>query len=115
MRTENGTIFIYTEEFAKDLQAQDFSLCNNGKIIKHSKNIIDLLEVGDYVNGYKILAIEKSGVYNNGLRIMIYKNNRRKEEIWKYIQEYDGIIPARDDIKSIVTKEMMKSIEYIVK
>ena len=30
-------------------------------IIKHSFNIIDLIEVGDYVNGYKITCIDEKG------------------------------------------------------
>ena len=31
------------------------SLLYKEDIIKHSKNIIDLIEVGDYVNGHKII------------------------------------------------------------
>ena len=26
-------------------------------VVKHSKNIIDLVEVGDYVNGYKVIGV----------------------------------------------------------
>lgn len=33
-----------------------------GKIVKHSKNIIDLIEVGDFVNGYRIDLIDSWGV-----------------------------------------------------
>ena len=39
-----------------------FSYISNfevGEITKHSPNIIDLIEVGDYVNGYKVSFIDK--------------------------------------------------------
>lgn len=80
-------------------------------IKKHSSNIIDLIEVGDYVNGYKILDIADS-IYKNSKRILIYRNEKEKYERWIYIQEYDGKIHTQDDIKSIVTKEQFKIIEY---
>lgn len=67
-------------------------------IIKSSPNIIDVLEVGDYVNGY--LVIEKD--INNELRYIDLKDRNMKYV--KYL-----------DIKSIVTKEMFKNIEYEVK
>lgn len=60
-------------------------------IKKHSSNIIDLIEVGDYVNGYLIYSIEK------------FK---------------DGSISFNDEptnfcgIKSIVTKEQFANLEY---
>ena len=31
------------------------SLCLKEHIVKHFKNIIDLIEEGDYVNGYEVL------------------------------------------------------------
>lgn len=42
--------------------SKECSLCENGLTInnethKHSKNIIDLIEVGDYVNGEKVDSI----------------------------------------------------------
>ena len=67
-------------------------------VIKSSPNIIDILEVGDYVNGY--LVIEKD--INNELRYIDLKDRNMKYV--KYL-----------DIKSIVTKEMFKNMEYEVK
>lgn len=81
--------------------------------VKHSKNIIDLIEVGDYVNGYRVLAIEDS-IYKNSKRILIYKNNKEKYERWMYIQEYDGKIHTQDDIVEILTKEQYKANCYTV-
>ncbi len=61
-------------------------------VIKSSSNIIDLIEVGDYVNGEKVCAIgENSGdVYIRDLQEFILAN----------------------EIKSIVTKENFESMEY---
>ena len=69
-------------------------------ILKHSKNIIDLIEVGYYVNGYKV--IDKDDI-NTGCMCEIY------------LLEDDGIYGIWDEnIKSIVTKEMFESVEYRV-
>ena len=63
------------------------------EIAKHSKNIIDLIEVGDYVNGKKVL--QKIGKFLEVSSCDI-GNNR----IYDYM------------IKSIVTKEQFNNMEY---
>lgn len=73
------------------------TLYEQSEIIKSSPNIIDLIEVGDYVNGY--LVTEKD--INNELRYIDLKDRNMKYV--KYL-----------DIKSIVTKEMFSSAEYRV-
>ena len=71
-------------------------------ITKHSFNIIDLIEVGDYVNGEKIkeFYIEENTVTKN------------KRIVVKY--EWDKVINDFE-IKSIVTHEQFNSIKYEVK
>ena len=64
-------------------------------IAKHSKNIIDLVEVGDYVNGKLIHKIDKGKNY-----CYLYYGN------CKTFVDYQ--------IKSIVTKEQYKSVEYVM-
>ena len=59
-------------------------------IIKSSPNIIDLIEVGDYVNGLLIKSIGDK-FYNCGHTLVYFKN-----------------------IKSIVTKEQFESMKYKV-
>ena len=76
-------------------------------IVKHSKNIIDLIEVGDIVNGYKILEIADS-IYESSKRILIYKNEKEKYERWIYIQQYNGKIHTQDDIQLILTHEQFE-------
>ena len=68
-------------------------------VIKSSPNIIDLIEVGDYVNGLKVDEIDEKGIYN--------------------YNSYDGwrinIASCNEEIKSIVTKESMERVTYYVK
>lgn len=64
-------------------------------IVKHSKQLIDLVEVGDYVNGKLIHKIDKGTNY-----CYLYYGN------CKTFVNYQ--------IKSIVTHEQMASIEYKV-
>jgi hypothetical protein len=78
-------------------------------IVKHSKNIIDLIEVGDYVNGYRVKQINCKLEYidddsdtgvnevDNGLEIEGYPT-------WIYFE---------CEIESIVTKEQFASVEYV--
>lgn len=68
-------------------------------MIKHSPNIIDLIEVGDIIIYTKWEEVQKEEVVDVGNEcVFTYKNTVYENEI-----------------KSIVTKEQMKSIEYVVK
>lgn len=68
-------------------------------IVKHSKNIIDLIEIGDYVNGYSIDNII------NG--VLVHRANGIDRSGYLI-----PIIQYENDIKSIVTKEQFASLEY---
>ena len=61
--------------------------------LKSSYNIIDLIEVGDYVNGLPVVHNAK----NNGGNIVIVVNGDAYNE---------------EEIKSILTKEVFKANEY---
>jgi hypothetical protein len=62
------------------------------EIIKSSHNIIDLIEVGDYVNGHEVdYKFEYSLRFQSGQDYWYMKN---------------------EDIKSIVTKEQFSSMKY---
>lgn len=77
---------------------------NLERIVKASYNIIDILEVGDYVNGYKVSAI-----YNpNGDKIVNITliMEYGYETINTYIDDYS--------INSIVTKEQFEQMAYKV-
>ena len=64
-------------------------------IYKHSKNIIDLIEVGDYVNGEPVEEI------------VIATDEFEITTTTEYLTNVE-------DIKSIVTKEMFLNAEYRV-
>lgn len=101
VRVDNDNIIVEIEE---DEDGRTYSkMCYKEDIIKSSPNIIDLIEVGDYVNGYKV-------DFTN------IENKLTYEE--KNIGFYDGdgdITLFENDIKSIATKEQFKNIEYEVK
>lgn len=66
------------------------------EIKKNSKNIIDLIEVGDYVNGEKVEEIFEDGlIYYHAIRLQTNKND--------FLEQ---------DIISIATKEQFENIEY---
>ena len=64
-------------------------------IIKSSPNIIDLIEVGDYVNGYKVWEVKKE---IKGFGVIVFDDTS--------IHEYN--------IKQILTKEQMEANKYVV-
>lgn len=68
-------------------------------IVKHSKNLIDLIKEGDYVNGEKIGQIENGFLWYG----------------WSTeIDDYSTFFKEKD-IETVVTKEQIKQIEFIVK
>ena len=90
VRTINGKIWVITSQRAISGHKKD--------IINASYNIIDLIEVGDYVNGYKVL------------NVLDFNDNTRMLSLDKI---YDSKI-TNEDIKSILTKEQFESMEYKV-
>ena len=72
---------------------KDFTQEEMAQYYKHSDNIIDLIEVGDYVNGCRVHRIANC--------ITIILDN---EENISWVNP--------NEIKSIVTKEMFSSVEY---
>lgn len=71
---------------------------------KHSPNIIDLIEVGDYVNGYKIIIDEGMLLPDCKHAFTVFERDGTSfMKIW-----------GEKDIKSIVTHEQFNSIKYEV-
>lgn len=103
IRTELGDIKKITKGFEFIIERHNKS---DNKIVKHSKEIIDLIEVGDYVNGYKVLDVVedmKTGELHLEMP-MDYTN-----------QELGDCTIYNKDIKTIITKEQIKQIEYRIK
>ena len=105
VRTDNGIIGKYVK-----FRGNQDSIENNNKwigfdiekdIVKHSKDIIDLIEVGDYVNGSKVIDIAQAPIK------AVYTDSEEQKL---------ALIPiVNDQIKSIITKEQIKQIEYRIK
>lgn len=90
------------EKYYDEMEKYYYYLTDNGliiseeNIIKPSENILDLIEVGDYVNGLPVVHNAKK----NGGNIVILINGDAYNE---------------EGIKDIVTKEMFNSVKYEVK
>ena len=99
IRTKKG----YLGKYLKSAEGFDEFIDNEGtfgldieEVTKHSPNIIDLIEVGDYVNGEKVINIDR---VDSEYGIVKCSNGNH---YWNY------------EIKTIVTKEQFKAIEYKV-
>ena len=89
-------------EFEKDLMG-GYIDCND--FTKASFNIIDLIEVGNYVNGSKVIKIENVENYPDLLNVKIEKSDFR-------YGVYETIFEK--DIKSVITKEQFEQMAYKV-
>lgn len=94
---------IDEELWTGDIANVVYSCEIDNTVLKSSPNIIDLIEVGDYVNGIYIEG-------NNGKYLETLEDDM--ENSWLGHIEYIKIYP--NDIKSIVTKEQFESMEYKV-
>lgn len=102
-----------TEEYWLELYRynNNYSFFDNKNVLKASHNIIDLIEVEDYVNGYYVSEIWKIGEMTH---YVDEKTIQRKEkQITIQAPSYGGIIHLHnEDIKTVVTKEQFESMEY---
>ena len=94
-RCTSGTISHSPERYFLDNE-QKHSV-SIGYVKAHSKNIIDLIEIGDYVNGRKVFQVGYN--FQDDLVIKMSESN------------YENFIYP-NEIKTIVTKEQFNSIMY---
>lgn len=84
-------------KYVVDIQKIDLVFVGDDDIVKQSKNLIDLIEEGDYVNGYKVEEVmEEMGTWK---RFLEMTSNYTNKEIG------DCTIREDKDIKTILTKE----------
>lgn len=96
----DGLVFINTNQYYST-------------VTKASHNIIDLIEVGDYVNGYYVSKIWEENEITHYVDETPIK--RKERQITIQAPSYGGIIHLKnEDVKSIVTKEMFANAEYKV-
>ena len=102
VRTKDGKIskikdinnFIYTD---KQRYGKHY-------VIKSSFNPIDLIEVGDYLNGYKVIEIIKD------FKVIVDKLELNTNDGNYYLKSF-----TNNQIKDIVTKEQFESMKYVIK
>ena len=102
VRTKHNGIKKINGLYSKAIFTDTYIRIENKDISKASHNIIDLIEVGDYVNGHQ--------VYDIGIDEIKYLDLDVCGEIHFPSETFvnDG------DIKSIVTKEQFESMSYRV-
>ena len=95
-----GKLLYFNEELEEWVN-EEYNYYTEDYIVKASHNIIDLIEVGDYVNGYPIYEIIE---YEDNTRAIVIGDDN-KSIIWEESSQY---------IKSIVTKEQFEAMAYKV-
>lgn len=118
IRTENGQIYKIEDgaEFYEGIwvDKKHHTYVNNRDIIKHSPNIIDLIEVGDIIeiNNKKYEVILDKSYEKLGILIPNRERLAIRHCSLEYIFSNEGM--KEFEIKSIVTKEQFKEMEYRV-
>ena len=84
---------------------KDVMFIGDDDVVKASYNIIDILEVGDYANGYIVEEIKRG--YDG--KIWIDNSTRGYDEGGEYT-----IWKRNEDIKSVITHEQMEQMAYKV-
>lgn len=112
VRTYNGIIGTINKiepigkglRYAGEYSSEEIIQINDGRvyerrlkrnnIVKHSKHIIDLIEVGDYVNGYKIVET--------------YTDSKKEDEVWLGVVVSSKMI--KEPLQEYFDSEMIKTI-----
>lgn len=102
-KTVNKYLYFTGRE---DFEGKEYGIIKTTDIVKPSKQLIELIEVGDYVNGSKVLAVMED----------METGELHLEMTFNYTNEEIGDCTIYDkDIKTILTKEQMEANQYVVK
>lgn len=87
----------------EDFEGKEYGIIKTTEIVKHSKQLIDLIEVGDYVNGYRVENVINEEPCPSGKCVDIDSSKDSSEcTLWK------------NDIQTILTKEQFEANCYKV-
>ena len=82
---------------------EDGNIIHKDNIIVSDNNIINLVKVGDLVNGYRVVEI-------------IEKNRKKEPSTMVYCEYGDNIIGFyNEDIKNVITRDQYRLMNYEVK
>ena len=103
---EPNKICIWTETTKEGIKVTP--IIDKNTIVKASYNIIDILEVGDYVNGSEVLDFEYKLIKGNDnfTNFAVVTENC-------YLENTDSWIIEKN-IKSVITHEQMEQMAYKV-
>ena len=99
---------IEEKENCLHIWLEDKDLIIEKYLIKASHNIIDIIEVGDYVNGSKVMKT------NCKLEYIDDDSDTGVNEVYDGIETEETWIYFEHEINSIVTKEQFESMSYKV-
>lgn len=91
--------WFYIDKNVCDIYKDYTNKINTVNVEKASFDIIDILEVGDYVNGYKIGYIDDC---KGAMREFYYDYENSNEDVGHWEEE----------IKSVITHEQIEQISY---
>lgn len=107
IRANGGYIGKVIKIREKDRDCDTYYVCDTvmasgfyENIVKHSPNLIDLIQKDDFVNKCRVYEVEEKG-------ITVYQTVENSATDYNWI--------SFDEIEEVVTKEMMESISYKVK
>ena len=108
IRTDTGKIdkVINTNYYMPQYIECEKDLIFKNNIVKHSPNLIDLIECGDYVNGKEVKHIADFEGIEQPIRKVIFVDETHL---------IPGETAENEDIKTIVTKEQIEFISYKIK
>ena len=81
----------------EDFEGKEYGIIKTTDIVKHSKQLIDLIDFGDFVNGIKVVE----------------KGLDKNDNVSSFSNGHDEV--RAKDIKAILTKEQMEANQYVVK
>ena len=88
----------------EDFEGKEYGIIKTTEIVKHSKQLIDLIEVGDYVNGREVKHIAMFEGFPDYPKLIFVDET--------YL--IPGESCENDEIKTILTKEQMEANCYKV-
>lgn len=90
-KTINKYLYFTGKE---DFEGKEYGIIKTTDIVKHSKQLIDLIEEGDIVNGYRVINVINEGLCLSGKCVDIDSSKDSSEcTLWE------------EDIQTILTKE----------
>lgn len=110
VRTKDGYIGKYVKDGLRKgtIEVEDNMvswIVDSSNILKHSKNLIGLIQCGDYVNGKEVKHIADFEGINKPIKKLIFVDETHL---------IPGETAENEDIETVVTKEQFESISYKV-